>query len=63
MQIEHTDIIEAAPEEVYRMVKDELPQIARHLPNIERIDRKEAKDLAGGKIRIVNHWFAQVELP
>lgn len=59
MQLQHTDIIDAPVDQVYKLVRDKLPEIAEYLPNIRKIETIERSD--DGKI--VNHWYAKAELP
>ena len=63
MKLEHSDEISADAELVYRLVKDQLSELAPYLPSIDRIDTMERSTLAGGKEKIVNHWFAQLDMP
>lgn len=63
MELKHSDRIDAPAFEVYTLVKDKLPEIAKYLPNVEKIEKLSNKTLGSGKTEIINHWYAQVELP
>lgn len=62
MKIEHTDIINAPLDKVYKLVKDDLPKIVQYLPNIRDIKVLERSQV-GGKDFIINQWFAEANIP
>jgi hypothetical protein len=63
MKIYVEDVINYPQQEVYRIQRDEMSNLADHLPNIERIDVLEREELEGG-VRIVNLWkAAKTEVP
>ena len=63
MKIYVEDVINHSQQEVYRVQRDEMSNLADHLPNIERIDVLEREDVDGG-VRIVNLWkAAKTEVP
>lgn len=63
MQLDHTDIIPAPLSVVYSLVKDKLPDIVPYLPSVKRIDKLEEQKLKDNCTRIVNQWYAKVEVP
>ncbi|MFK7824391.1 MAG: hypothetical protein AB8G05_09550 [Oligoflexales bacterium] len=63
MKLEHSDEISADVDLVYRIVKDQLSDLAPYLPSIDRIDTMERSSIPGGKEKVVNHWFAQIDMP
>lgn len=63
MKLEHSDEIGAHADLVYRIVKDQLSDLAPYLPSIERIETIERSALAGGNEKVVNHWYAQLDVP
>jgi len=64
MEVEHTDYIEAPVEQVYLLVRDQLPSLAAYLPNIKKIERLSLEDVEGSAFhRIVNRWYADVDVP
>jgi hypothetical protein len=62
MHIESTDVVDASADELYVLVRDEMPKLVPHMPNIERIERVEREEREGGP-HIVNHWYAKSQLP
>ena len=63
MKLEHSDEISANADLVYRIVKDQLPDLAPYLPSIDRIETKERSSLPSGKEEVVSHWYAQIDMP
>lgn len=49
-------------EDVFRCYRDELPVIARYIPNVKSIEVKERKE-EGGAVKLVNLWRASAEVP
>lgn len=62
MKIDHTDIINAPLERVYDIVKNELPQVALHLPNIKNIEVISSKKMSANH-QITNRWTAEAKVP
>lgn len=63
MKIEVVDTIPFDRDVVFATLRDELPGLAEYLPNVERIELREREELAGGRIRTLNHWKARAEIP
>jgi hypothetical protein len=64
IHLEHKDIIDRPLEEVYNIVKNELPKIVPFLPNIEKIEVKSLKEeKEGQETHIINHWYGKAEIP
>ena len=63
MELEHTDIIKADIDKVYKLVRDDLSEIAKHLPNIKKIERIQYNSRKKQSTEIINQWHADVELP
>ena len=63
MFLEQKDIIDADRDEVYKLVRDRLDVITPYLPNVEKIEVKERKELEDGKVFVINNWFAKVDIP
>jgi hypothetical protein len=62
MNLESSEIINRPIEEVYSLVRDNLPKLVPYLPNIDRIEVEKKEDIAGGK-KLINHWYAKAEIP
>jgi hypothetical protein len=62
MRIENRDVIARPIDEVYTLLRDDLPRLLPHVPNVSRIERVSATPTATG-LSIVNHWFAIADVP
>ncbi|MCC7441449.1 MAG: SRPBCC family protein [Bdellovibrionales bacterium] len=62
MYLESKDIVDRPVDQVFALVRDDLPRLVPYMPNVDRIEvlSREQKD---GEIRIVNQWFAKAEIP
>ncbi|MBI5497041.1 MAG: SRPBCC family protein [Deltaproteobacteria bacterium] len=49
-------------DDVFRCYRDELPIIAKYIPNVKTIEVRERKEDAG-VVKLVNHWRASAEVP
>ncbi|MCB9228584.1 MAG: hypothetical protein H6618_03145 [Deltaproteobacteria bacterium] len=63
MKVEHIDMIQASAMDVFLIVRDKLPELSRFLPNISEVKQISREEQPDGMQKIVNHWFADVELP
>ena len=63
MIFEQKDIIQAPCEWVYGFVKDRLPDLVEYLPNIHKIKQIERRAEPKECTHIVNHWYAQAQIP
>ena len=62
MNLESIDVIDQPVDIVYQTVRDDLPNLAPYLPNIDKIIcESKAKSKSGLNLR--NRWYAKVELP
>jgi hypothetical protein len=43
--------------------RDDLPDLAEHLPNIDRIEVLEREEPEEGVVRLVNRWHAEGDIP
>ena len=63
MKLSHSDNIPAHAEEVFNIVKNDLPSLVPYLPSVKKIVLLEHKSLKNNKEKIINHWFADIEMP
>jgi hypothetical protein len=63
MYLESKEIIDRPLDQVYKLVRDELPKLVPYMPNIERIEVKKHAPMGDGKIEVINHWYAVAEIP
>lgn len=63
MRIEADDWLDYPREVVFRTIRDELPGIVEFIPDIEKVVVHEREDEGPGRVRFVNEWFAQAEIP
>ena len=63
MKLEHSDEISASADLVYKIVKDQSPELAPYLPSIERIETIQRSNLSAEQEQVVNHWYAQIDIP
>ncbi len=63
MELQHTDRIEAPVEQIYLLVRDQLPEIAKYLPSIQKIETISMREIDATHREIENRWYAQVEVP
>lgn len=64
MKLYIEDVIHFPRELVFNTYRDELPQLAGHLPNIEYIEVVEREEKDNGEIRLLNLWkAASTEVP
>lgn len=62
MHLESKDMISRPVDDVYKLVRDDLPKLVPFMPNVDRIEVK-SRDQKGDDIKIVNQWFAKAEIP
>jgi hypothetical protein len=62
MQIRSASVIDHPVEVVYRAYRDELPSIARTIPDIEEV-RELSREPREGGVRIHNVWISSARLP
>jgi hypothetical protein len=62
MILKNKEVIDRPLEEVYTLVRDNLPKIVPYLPNVEKIQVK-SKKTKNNQTHITNHWFAKAEMP
>jgi len=63
MQLEHSDLIDAPAEAVYLLVRDKLTDLAEYLPSVASIEQASREETGKDTLKVVNHWYAAVELP
>lgn len=63
MRIEHSDIIAAPLDKVFKIVRDELVRVSAYLPNVKEIKVLEYKTLKPGKTLIINKWYGRASMP
>ena len=63
MKLEHRDLIPANADQIYGIVKNQLPDLVPYLPSVQKIELLEHKILPNNKEQIINHWFADIDIP
>ncbi|MBT3218913.1 MAG: hypothetical protein HN348_07455 [Proteobacteria bacterium] len=63
MRIESEDYLERPAEEIYPLVRDELPKLLPHLPDVETIELVSYDRESETRVRIVNRWKAKAKIP
>lgn len=63
MHLESKEIINRSLDEVYQLVRDDLPKLVPYLPNIDKIEVQKHAALADGSIEVVNNWYGKAEVP
>ncbi len=64
MNLSSSDTINAPVDQVYRLIRDEMPKVAEFIPDISRIKKISEDKIPGtNKTKIINHWFSSIELP
>lgn len=63
MYLESEDVLDRPADQVYKLVRDELPKLVPYLPNINKVEVVSRKDLGKGRVEIVNRWYAKAEVP
>ncbi|MBF0298214.1 MAG: SRPBCC family protein [Oligoflexia bacterium] len=64
MFLESKEIIDRPLEEVYQLVRDNLPSIVPYLPNIEKVEVLKFEHSGDGNLtNILNQWHAKIEVP
>ncbi len=63
MRLENKEIVRQKPEEVYRKVKDEPPDLVPYIPFIYKIEQLSREGRSDSKTKVVNHWYADVDVP
>ena len=63
VQFKSTSVVKHPVGLVYETMRDRLSEIVNFLEDIESVQPQERKDLAAGKVRIVNIWQAAPALP
>lgn len=62
MQLKSVSVVNRPLDEVYNLVRDDLPKLVPYLPNVDKIE--EAKvDKTGKGVDKTNHWYAKAEIP
>jgi hypothetical protein len=63
MYIENEDRLEQSADEVYPLVRDELPALLPHLPDVEEIVELSRERTADNRVRVTNRWRAKATVP
>lgn len=63
MYIESEDRIEQSPDEVYPLVRDDLPKLLPYLPDVEEIKQLSFERESDTRVRVVNRWRAKAAIP
>lgn len=63
MLLEHVDIIDAPAENVFELVRDKLPDLAKHLPSVSKIEQISLDEITPETQKVISYWYANVELP
>ena len=63
MHIESEDFLDRSADEIYPLVRDELPKLLPHLPDVETIEQISYERESETRVRIVNRWRAKAKIP
>jgi len=63
MYLESEDIIDQPAELIYALVRDDMPKLVPYLDSVRKIEMISKEKQENGRIKIVNHWHAKVEIP
>jgi hypothetical protein len=63
MYVESEDRLEQPADEVYRMVRDHLPDLVPHLPDVEQVEELSRERESDTRVRVVNRWHAKPTIP
>jgi len=63
MHLENKEIVKQKPDAVYRKVKDEARDLVPYIPFIYKIEPVSRREGSDGKTLLVNHWYADVDVP
>lgn len=63
MKFEVIDQVNFPLEDVYTCMRDKMTDLVPYLPDVKEIKCIEYENLGDGKVRIVNHWFAEDKIP
>lgn len=48
---------------VFKTIREDLPKLVPHLPNIKRIEVKESEQISENHLRLLNVWHAEAPIP
>lgn len=63
MYIESEDHIDHPADEVYKLVRDDLPKLLPYLPDIEELTKISSERESETRLRVVNRWTAKPAVP
>lgn len=63
MYLETRDTIDRPLDEVYQLVRDDLPKIVPYLQNIKKIDVVHFAHKGPHLTETINHWYANIDIP
>lgn len=63
MYLESDDIVNHPADEVYPLVRDQLPKLLPYLPDIEEVTEVSRDRESDTRVRVVNRWRARAAVP
>ncbi len=63
MYIESEDHLDRSADEVYPLVRDELPKLLPYLPDVEALEQLSYERVSDTRVKIVNRWKAKAKIP
>ncbi len=63
MYIESEDYLDRSADEVYPLVRDELPKLLPYLPDVESLEQLSYERVSDTRVKIVNRWRAKAKIP
>lgn len=63
MHIESEDTLSHDPDEVYALVRDEMPKLLPYMPDVESLVQDSYARESDTRVRIVNTWTAKQKIP
>lgn len=63
MKFESKQSIPFGVDEVFYLIRDNLPALVPYLPNVRRIENESRVEESAGRVRLVNRWHGKGEVP
>ncbi|GMV38435.1 MAG: hypothetical protein AMXMBFR64_01510 [Myxococcales bacterium] len=63
MYIESEDHLDRSADEVYPLVRDEMPRLLPYMPDVEALEQLSYERESETRVRIVNRWQAKASVP
>jgi hypothetical protein len=63
MKFETNQVIPFPLDQVFRLVRDNLPALLPYLPNVRKIETESREEVGPGAVRLVNRWQGKGDIP